>query len=44
MKIAVHGSYFGRNFGDTLLVKIICDCIRENGYHEIILPFVKSDL
>lgn len=27
MFIAVHGSYFARNFGDTLLVKEVCDQI-----------------
>jgi len=42
MKIAVHGSYFGRNFGDTLLIKIVCDWIKELGNHEIILPLVSS--
>jgi polysaccharide pyruvyl transferase WcaK-like protein len=37
MIVAVHGSYFNDNFGDTLLVKIMCDWIaaivgRENVY------------
>lgn len=43
MKIAVHGSYFMRNFGDTLLIKTACDWIKEMGYDDIILPTVSSD-
>lgn len=27
IKVAVHGSYFARNYGDTLLVKIMCDFV-----------------
>lgn len=27
MKVAVHGSYFSDNFGDTLLVKLACDYV-----------------
>jgi len=44
MKIAVHGSYFGRNFGDTLLVKIICDWLKSDGHTDLVLPKVSSDL
>lgn len=29
VKLAVHGSYFSDNFGDTLLVKLICDRFAE---------------
>jgi hypothetical protein len=29
VKIAVHGSYFVNNFGDTLLVKLLCDKVAE---------------
>lgn len=29
LRVAVHGSYFARNFGDTLLVKIMCDWLAE---------------
>lgn len=28
-KVAVHGSYFVNNFGDTLLVKLMCDRVAE---------------
>lgn len=28
-RVAVHGSYFARNFGDTLLVRIMCDWLAE---------------
>lgn len=27
-KIIVHGSYFGNNFGDTLLIRLLCDKIK----------------
>jgi hypothetical protein len=27
VKVAVHGSYFANNFGDTLLVKLMCDWV-----------------
>jgi polysaccharide pyruvyl transferase WcaK-like protein len=29
MRVAVHGSYYARNFGDTLIVKIICQWLEE---------------
>lgn len=28
-RVAVHGSYFARNFGDTLLIKTMCDWLAE---------------
>lgn len=33
-KIAVHGSYHADNFGDTLLVRLICDMIAEHAGRE----------
>ena len=44
MKIGVHGSYFGRNFGDTLILRIVVNWVREYNPQAIIfLPFVTSD-
>lgn len=39
MTIAVHGSYFGYNFGDTLLCQIFCEMVKEaRPEEEIVLP------
>lgn len=44
MKLGIHGSYYGRNFGDTLIIKIIVDWVREyNPEIEITLPFIDSE-
>jgi polysaccharide pyruvyl transferase WcaK-like protein len=44
MKIGVHGSYYGRNFGDTLILAIIVNWVREyNPQAQIFLPFVTSE-
>lgn len=45
MRIALHGSYFGRNFGDTLLVRIFRDWVRDiDADIECGLPVVASTL
>lgn len=36
-KVAIHGSYYGKNFGDTLLIRLMCDHVsrivgKENVY------------
>lgn len=42
--IGLHGSYFGRNFGDTLILWIIKEWIKENNADNLVnLPFVSSD-
>lgn len=44
-QIALHGSYWKRNFGDTLILSIIADWIYDfNPNIEINLPFCKNDL
>lgn len=44
MKIGLHGSYYGRNFGDTLILAIVVNWIREyNPQAQIFLPFVTSE-
>lgn len=44
MNIGLHGSYYGRNFGDTLILNIIKNWIEEASPNsEIILPFVTSE-
>lgn len=44
MKLGIHGSYYARNFGDTLIIKIIVDWVREyNPNVEITLPFINSE-
>ncbi len=41
--IAIHGSYFGLNFGDTLIISIINNWVKEfRPNAEINLPFVNS--
>lgn len=41
--IAIHGSYFGRNFGDTLIVSIVKNWVKEASPDALInLPFVNS--
>jgi polysaccharide pyruvyl transferase WcaK-like protein len=42
MRVSVHGSYFGYNFGDTLLCKLFVDWIRECGEHQIVLPLANE--
>lgn len=43
--VALHGSYFGRNFGDTLILWIIKTWIEEaNQDFKVVLPFVNSKL
>jgi polysaccharide pyruvyl transferase WcaK-like protein len=44
MKVAVHGSYYGRNFGDTLIIKVIVDWLKHLDNAKIILPFIKDDI
>ncbi len=45
MKIALHGSYFGRNFGDTLILKLVYDWIKElDPEGTITLPYITSEL
>ena len=42
MRISVHGSYFGYNFGDTLLCKLFVDWVRTAGSHEVVLPLANA--
>ncbi|WP_106754958.1 polysaccharide pyruvyl transferase family protein [Pannonibacter carbonis] len=43
MKVVVHGSYFGYNFGDTLLCRIFSDWARSvDGVDEVILPLADA--
>jgi polysaccharide pyruvyl transferase WcaK-like protein len=43
-KIGIHGSYYGRNFGDTLILHIIRNWIHEyNSSIEVSLPYINSD-
>ena len=43
MRISVHGSYFGYNFGDTLLCKLFVDWVRAAaGSHEVVLPLANA--
>ncbi|MBW7941584.1 MAG: polysaccharide pyruvyl transferase family protein [Candidatus Kuenenia stuttgartiensis] len=43
-RIGLHGSYVNRNFGDTLILKIINDWIKEYSNDiNVVLPFVTSD-
>jgi len=45
MKIALHGSYYARNFGDTLIIKIMADWIKEACFEcEIVLPNIYDDV
>lgn len=37
-KIALHGSYFGYNFGDTLLCALFCQWIHSNTCAKVVLP------
>jgi len=42
--IAVHGSYYGRNFGDTLILKIVADWVKDADPEMVVeLPYVASD-
>jgi polysaccharide pyruvyl transferase WcaK-like protein len=44
IEIAIHGSYYARNFGDTLIISIIVDWVKEIYPDSTInLPFCSSD-
>lgn len=43
MKVILHGSYFGNNFGDTLLMALIKEAIERSGRHRVIMPFASSE-
>ncbi len=42
MRVSVHGSYFGYNFGDTLLCQLFVDWVRASGRHESALPLANA--
>ena len=43
-KIGLHGSYYCRNFGDTLILSIVNNWIKEYSQKTIVdLPFVTSE-
>jgi polysaccharide pyruvyl transferase WcaK-like protein len=42
MRVSVHGSYFGYNFGDTLLCQLFVDWVRAAGQHEVVLPLANA--
>lgn len=40
---ALHGSYYGRNYGDTLILRIVANWMQEENVN-VVLPFVDSNL